>query len=157
VPPYIVFGDATLIQMARDKPLDEDQLLAVNGVGQSKLDKYGQPFLDAIAGYCVGSGDRAVDLDPALRATWLAYQEGLDLDAIATRRGLRPPEAADQLLRLLDAGQPVAPERLLAPRKVELIEQALEQLGDAAEWQALRAALPPLVADHEIHLMQAAW
>jgi ATP-dependent DNA helicase RecQ len=157
VPPYIVFGDTTLIQMARDKPLDEDQLLAVNGVGQSKLDKYGQPFLDAIAGYCVGSGDRAVDLDPALRATWLAYQEGLDLDAIATRRGLRLPEAADQLLRLLDAGQPVAPERLLAPRKVELIEQALEQLGDAAEWQALRAALPPLVADHEIHLMQAAW
>ena len=50
----------------------------------------------------------------------------------------------------------MAPERLLAPRKVELIEQALEQLGDAAEWQALRAALPPLVADHEIHLMQAA-
>jgi ATP-dependent DNA helicase RecQ len=156
VPPYIVFGDATLMQMARDKPLDEEQLLAVSGVGQSKLDKYGQPFLDAIADHCVGSGDRAVDLDPALRATWLAYQEGLDLDAIATRRGLRLPEAADQLLRLLDAGQPVAPERLLAPRKVELIEQALEQLGDAAEWQALRAALPPLVADHEIHLMQAA-
>jgi hypothetical protein len=51
----------------------------------------------------------------------------------------------------------VAPERLLAPRKVEMIEQALEQLGDHAEWQALRSALPPLVADHEIHLMQAAW
>ncbi len=157
VPPYIVFGDATLIQMAREKPLDEEQLLAVNGVGQSKLDKYGQPFLDAIAEYCGDSRDRAVALDPALRATWLAYQDGLDLDAIATRRGLRLPEAADQLLRLLDAGQPVAPERLLAPRKVELIEQALEQLGDAAEWPALRAALPPLVADHEIHLMQAAW
>jgi ATP-dependent DNA helicase RecQ len=157
VPPYIVFGDATLIQMARDKPLDEDQLLAVSGVGQSKLDKYGQPFLDAIADYCVGSRDRAVDLDPALRATWLAYQEGLDLDAIATRCGLRLPEAADQLLRLLRAGQPVTPERLLAPRKVEMIEQALEQLGAAAEWQALRSALPPLVADHEIHLVQAAW
>ncbi|UCE76363.1 MAG: DNA helicase RecQ, partial [Gammaproteobacteria bacterium] len=157
VPPYIVFGDATLIQMARDKPLDEDQLLAVSGVGQSKLDKYGQPFLDAIADYCVGSRDRTVDLDPALRATWLAYQEGLDLDAIASRRGLRLPEAADQLLRLLRAGQPVAPERLLAPRKVEMIEQALEQLGDHVEWQALRSALPPLVADHEINLMQAAW
>jgi ATP-dependent DNA helicase RecQ len=157
VPPYIVFGDATLIQMARDKPLDERQLLAVSGVGQSKLDKYGQAFLDAIADYCMSSRDRAVDLDPALHATWLAYQEGLDLDAIATRRGLRLPEAADQLLGLLRAGQPVAPERLLAPRKVEMIEQVLEQLGDAVEWQALRSALPPLVADHEIRLMQAAW
>ncbi len=157
VPPYIVFGDATLIQMAREKPTDEDQLLQISGVGQSKLEKYGDEFLDAIGEHCIASGDRAPDLDPRLRATWLAYQEGLDLDAIATRRGLRLPEAAEQLLQLLRAGQPVIPERLLAPRKVELIEQALEQLGDRAEWQELRAALPPLVADHEIRLMHAAW
>jgi ATP-dependent DNA helicase RecQ len=34
VPPYIVFGDATLVQMARDKPMDEQELLAITGVGQ---------------------------------------------------------------------------------------------------------------------------
>jgi len=157
VPPYIVFGDATLIQMAREKPLAEDQLLAISGVGQSKLDKYGDDFLDAIAEYCVGNREKAVDLDPALRATWQTYQEGLDLDAIATRRGLPLAEAAEQLMRLLRAGQPVMPERLLAPRKVALIEEALEQLGDEIEWQELRSALPALVADHEIRLMQAAW
>jgi ATP-dependent DNA helicase RecQ len=157
VPPYIVFGDASLVQMARDKPLDEEQLLQISGVGQSKLDKYGQDFLDVIAAHCAETGDRAIDLDPALRATWLAYQEGLDLDAIASRRGLRLPEAAEQMLRLLQAGQAVAPERLLAPRKVEMIEQALEQLGEQADWRALRASLPPLVADHEIRLMRAAW
>ncbi|MCO6413746.1 MAG: DNA helicase RecQ [Thiogranum sp.] len=53
VPPYIVFGDATLIQMARDKPLDETQLLMVSGVGQTKLDRYGDEFLDAITAYCL--------------------------------------------------------------------------------------------------------
>ncbi len=52
-PPYIVFGDATLIQMARRKPLDEAALLAISGVGQAKLEKYGAAFLDAIAGYCM--------------------------------------------------------------------------------------------------------
>ena len=56
VPPYIVFGDATLIQMARDKPLEETELLGVTGVGQHKLEKYGSRFLDAIAGYCVTGG-----------------------------------------------------------------------------------------------------
>jgi ATP-dependent DNA helicase RecQ len=55
VPPYIVFGDATLMQMARDRPRDEDQLLRITGVGQSKLAKYGADFLDAIADY---SGSR---------------------------------------------------------------------------------------------------
>ncbi len=55
VPPYIVFGDATLIQMARDKPLDNAQLLTVSGVGQAKLDRYGDDFLDAISAHCLGS------------------------------------------------------------------------------------------------------
>jgi ATP-dependent DNA helicase RecQ len=52
-PPYIVFGDATLVQMARDKPLSEEELLGINGVGERKLEKYGRDFLDAIAGYFV--------------------------------------------------------------------------------------------------------
>ena len=59
VPPYIVFGDATLIQMARDKPVNEHELLAVTGVGQHKLEKYGDDFLDAIAEYRVARGESA--------------------------------------------------------------------------------------------------
>jgi ATP-dependent DNA helicase RecQ len=51
VPPYIVFGDASLIQMARDKPVDEAGLLNITGVGQHKLEKYGSDFLDAITLY----------------------------------------------------------------------------------------------------------
>ncbi|MBI5461928.1 MAG: RecQ family ATP-dependent DNA helicase, partial [Gammaproteobacteria bacterium] len=55
VPPYIVFGDATLMQMARDKPLDEEALLAVVGVGRHKLEKYGRAFLDEIAGHALAN------------------------------------------------------------------------------------------------------
>ena len=56
VPAYIVFGDTSLVQMARDKPVDEAGLLDITGVGQTKLDKYGNDFLDAIALYGVGQG-----------------------------------------------------------------------------------------------------
>ncbi|MCB1723069.1 MAG: DNA helicase RecQ [Chromatiaceae bacterium] len=55
-PPYIVFGDATLIQMAREKPGDDREMLAISGVGQHKLDKYGGAFLDAIAEYGAAAG-----------------------------------------------------------------------------------------------------
>ena len=54
VPPYIIFGDASLIQMARDKPRDAEALLAVSGVGQTKFERYGQDFLEAITEYCAG-------------------------------------------------------------------------------------------------------
>jgi len=157
VPPYIVFGDATLAQMARDKPLDEQELLAVSGVGLSKLEKYGHDFLDAIAQYCVASGEAATQLTPALRDTWLAYREGLDLDAIATRRGLPLQDAARQLLQLMQAGQPVEPEQLLAARKFALIDATLQRLGEGTAWENLRAELPAFVADHEIDLVRAGW
>jgi len=48
VPPYIVFGDATLISMARLKPETPDQMLEVNGVGQVKLERFGEVFLNCI-------------------------------------------------------------------------------------------------------------
>ena len=50
VPPYIVFGDAVLVEMSRAKPASESELLAVNGVGEVKLERYGQAFLEEIAG-----------------------------------------------------------------------------------------------------------
>jgi len=48
VPPYVVFGDAALRQMAQSTPTTDAAFLAVNGVGQTKLDRYGPAFLDAI-------------------------------------------------------------------------------------------------------------
>jgi ATP-dependent DNA helicase RecQ len=50
VPPYVIFGDAALAEMSRERPGDEEAFLSVNGVGTVKLEKYGQTFLDAIAG-----------------------------------------------------------------------------------------------------------
>ena len=45
LPAYIVFSDATLLQMATRRPTDEAGLLAVSGVGQKKLAQYGEAFL----------------------------------------------------------------------------------------------------------------
>lgn len=54
-PPYIVFSDKTLRDMARIKPVADAQFLAVNGVGQHKLDLYGQRFMQTIASFNAGS------------------------------------------------------------------------------------------------------
>ena len=48
VPPYIVFTDKTLIDMCEKLPQNEDEMLNVSGVGQNKLKKYGQRFLQEI-------------------------------------------------------------------------------------------------------------
>lgn len=48
LPPYVVFSDATLIDMADILPTSYGEMLAVSGVGQRKLEKYADPFLDLI-------------------------------------------------------------------------------------------------------------
>lgn len=48
IPPYVVFHDKTLIDMAKNRPSDLEEMSLVPGVGQSKLKKYGQTFLNVI-------------------------------------------------------------------------------------------------------------
>jgi ATP-dependent DNA helicase RecQ len=48
VPPYVIFGDATLLEMVRERPCSESEFLAITGVGQVKLERHGAVFLEAI-------------------------------------------------------------------------------------------------------------
>ena len=48
VPPYVIFHDATLMQMAAEKPSSDEALLEISGVGQIKLERYGPSFLEVI-------------------------------------------------------------------------------------------------------------
>jgi ATP-dependent DNA helicase RecQ len=48
VPPYVIFPDTTLVAFATTRPLDRDALLDISGVGQSKLERYGNDFLAVI-------------------------------------------------------------------------------------------------------------
>jgi len=49
VPPYVIFGDAALLEMSRERPSNDDEFLEINGVGEVKLERHGATFLEAIA------------------------------------------------------------------------------------------------------------
>ena len=51
VPPYVVFGDASLAEMAALLPTDAEAFLQINGVGQTKLQRYGAEFIEEIVGF----------------------------------------------------------------------------------------------------------
>ena len=55
VPPYVVFNDKTLAEMAQKMPTDDAEFLNVSGVGFSKLSKYGAPFMQLIRNYLAAS------------------------------------------------------------------------------------------------------
>ncbi|MBP2153122.1 MULTISPECIES: ATP-dependent DNA helicase RecQ [Erwinia] len=57
VPPYVVFNDATLIEMAEQMPLTASEMLSVNGVGHKKLERFGRPFMVMIKEHVDGEDD----------------------------------------------------------------------------------------------------
>jgi ATP-dependent DNA helicase RecQ len=63
LPPYVIFQDISLDEMAIHYPLTEDELLRISGVGSGKARKYGKPFLSLICEYVKEEGiERAEDL-----------------------------------------------------------------------------------------------
>jgi len=54
VPPYVIFGDASLVEMSQKRPATAAEFLDINGVGQVKLERYGATFLDVIASLADG-------------------------------------------------------------------------------------------------------
>jgi len=51
VPPYVIFHDKTLMEMVRQKPQNREELAGISGVGESKLQRYGDAFLEAIISF----------------------------------------------------------------------------------------------------------
>nr|WP_320116088.1 DNA helicase RecQ [uncultured Desulfuromonas sp.] len=55
VPPFVVFSDNSLVEMAYYLPLDDVEMMKINGVGKHKMAHYGQQFIDVIDAYCEGN------------------------------------------------------------------------------------------------------
>jgi ATP-dependent DNA helicase RecQ len=57
IPPYVVFNDATLIEMAEQTPLSASEMLSVNGVGTRKLERFGKEFMALIRAHVDGDDE----------------------------------------------------------------------------------------------------
>lgn len=102
VPAYIVFGDATLRDLARRRPSTIEQFLEVHGVGQKKCDDYGEQFLECITDYC-GENDVACDVGSKSSSPPPRERPALSASAIAAfphfKAGLSIAETAEQMAR----------------------------------------------------------
>ena len=88
VPAYVIFHDQTLQDMARLRPEDETALRYINGVGERKLERYGQAFLEEIKAHPL---PRLLNnsLNETTNETLLLYMQGNDAEAIARQRDLK--------------------------------------------------------------------
>ena len=96
VPAYVIFPDATLLNLAKEQPTTEEALLAVSGIGEQRAARYGRAVLDVIAAYKAKQTQKAKasgksEAKPMLRlrpdqlARYVCDPEGISMSAFARR------------------------------------------------------------------------
>lgn len=109
IPPYVVFHDASLLEMAHQRPISKLQMLEISGVGEEKYKRYGETFISEILGFVKGNPVKGVRLAKGMTymETMDLYKEGLSPDEIAGKRNLHRNTIFQHLIRLFEEGQAV--------------------------------------------------
>jgi ATP-dependent DNA helicase RecQ len=123
VPPYVIFNDRTLIEMAETRPTNLDGMARINGVGAKKLERYGADFLAIITGTVEDVHPQRRKL--AGREAGSLYDRLLEVQADLSRgpEGLdKPLSCSASLLAKVAQMKPQDPsamERLLGDKRAE--------------------------------------
>ncbi len=173
VPPYVIFSNATLREMATQQPLTRSQFIALSGVGDRKLSQYGDAFMEEIVAFREDHGlPTNPNVKPMVVATAKAntrgnvtsthletltlHQRGLRSDEIAEQRDLRTSTVTSHLEILLENGYEVNLDALVPRDRSAQILQAFEQTK-LDSLTAIREILGESFSYDEIRLVRAWW
>ena len=158
VPPYVIFSDATLIEMATYLPQSELEMRKISGVGDLKMEKYGDEFLRWIKEYCrvhdlvsrtdLKLGKRAnrqrTKRDASGKDTYRIslelFRDGRSIEEIARERGLQPSTVGSHLARFVATGE-IQLHELVPVHKVETIRNAVLKFNDGGELSPIKEFL----------------
>ena len=154
VPPYLIFGDVALQQMAHYFPQSDETLIQMSGVGDAKLKEFGGSFLTAIRDYCRlhDLEDKLAQDSPprltgrrserrprasansggprTLEETRKLVREGMSLSEIAERRQLSKNTVIGHVERLIRGGDRTGIAHLLPPQpRIDAIRSAFDLHG----------------------------
>lgn len=160
VPPYIIFSDVTLREMSGLLPRDEQELLQVKGVGERKLDAYGERFLVAINNYCEENGIEKTEAvyvekrvgrethrtssngkEQSHHITHQMHQDGMSIAEIASERGVAERTIENHLIKCADEGKEVDWDAFIPSEYESLIAAAVEE-ADSERLTPIKELLP---------------
>ena len=130
VPPYVVFTDSTLEDMARQRPTTPEALRNVSGVGERKLEMFGKVFLAEIVEFVMGKVSTGEKPKGSTQLVTLDfYNQGMTIEAISQARQLGPSSVANHLIQLSQAGYDIDLETLITPAERREVEAAIAVVG----------------------------
>ena len=139
MPPYIIFQDSSLKEMATYFPRNVSDFSNISGVGESKLEKYGGPFLETIDAYCIEHKIESKQIQSnkhlantktsTIQETMELYKQNLTIEEIAQKRGFVPGTIVSHFEELILSGEEIPIDKFVDIHKQERIMEVLSILG----------------------------
>ncbi|WP_020537132.1 DNA helicase RecQ [Lewinella cohaerens] len=150
VPPYIIFSDATLEEMAATKPVSDAELKAVSGVGDRKLQLYGDAFMEVIIEYQAQKGKAKVGSSHLV--TYELFQQGKTISEIAEQRNIKDTTVYTHITACYQSGKPLDIHRLVSPEIISQVEKGLPYLEKPIKLTAVHELFDGEVAYETLRL-----
>jgi ATP-dependent DNA helicase RecQ len=133
-PPYMIFNDSSLKQMAAKRPCTPEDFRKITGVGDKKLESYGAIFISEIKRFCEkqGSFSPSVKKRSSDSITLEMLDQGMDLDLITITRNLSLNTIYGHIENLILSGENIDIERFISKEKIEGISNAILEIGGGA-------------------------
>jgi ATP-dependent DNA helicase RecQ len=167
LPPFVIFQDPSLEDMAIQYPIKEEELLQITGVGQGKAKKYGQPFLDLIQQYVeeneiMRPNDMVVKSVVNKSGLKVYIIQSIDrklaLEDIAMTKDLTVQELLTEIERIVSSGTKVDINYYISEYVDEYHQEEIYEYFNEAETDSIEEALKELGEDEfseeEIRLMR---
>ncbi len=129
VPAYIVFSDLTLTEMSALKPDCEEDMLAISGVGEHKLEQYGDLFIKEIVDFKI----REKDKGSTYLHTFELFKQGLTIEQIAKERELNPATIISHIATLFERGEDINILDFITEEELKVIGSAIKETGSSKE------------------------
>ena len=127
IPAYLVFSDATLKKIERERPLSESEFLSISGVGQRKLEVYGDEFMAEIMNF-MGSKVKKLKKGDTYTVTYELYKTGLSIEEIAVQRKLNVTTIYSHIAKLYSTGKKINIYDFVTKSDVEAVQKAKKAL-----------------------------
>ena len=153
VPAYVIFSDATLKEMAEDKPITSSDLLNVGGVGEHKLERYGSYFLDAIIDF--NPNTVAKSKGSTYKETLALLKQNVPVDQIAKSRGIELNTVYSHIAHLYLIGDVSSLSSYVTEEELVEIKEAILKTGSPKAMKPVFDELKEQVPYYKIRLALA--
>ncbi len=174
---YMVLSDKTLDELASFRPFKLEQITAISGFGEVKAAKYGERFTEEIKAYCNENGlesnmkantrpvrvpkkrKKPTSVSPTVITTLEHFENGLDYQAISSKRGMTEATILNHLCQLIEyqkikVDDVISPETIASiapvidPKKVQSLTEIREQLNNKYSFEEIKLVRSSLSFPH---------